>query len=70
YVWQSEVYFDDNNDLPQFQPAVAGLRPVADTKQDETQDAYGLLNLRLGFKPVRGPWEIELFGTNVTDEDY
>ncbi|WKL58067.1 TonB-dependent receptor [Asticcacaulis sp. ZE23SCel15] len=70
YVWQSEVYFDDNNDLPQFQPAVAGLRPVADTKQDEKQDAYGLLNLRLGFKPARGPWEIELFGTNVTDEDY
>jgi len=70
YTWQSEVFFDDNNDLPQFQPAVPNLRPVADTKQDEKQKAYGLLNLRLGYAPISAPWSVELFADNVTDEAY
>lgn len=70
YTWQSEVFFDDNNDRAQFQPAVAGLRPVADSLQDEKQDSYGLLNLRLGFSPNKGKWTFELFGDNLLDEDY
>ncbi|MCA1935266.1 MAG: TonB-dependent receptor [Asticcacaulis sp.] len=70
YIWQSDVAFDDNNDLPKYQPAVAGLRPVADTKQDEKQDAYGLLNLRLGYAPLNAPWSVEVFADNVTDEAY
>lgn len=70
YTWQSEVFFDDNNDLPQYQTAVPNLRPVADTKQDEKQEAYGLLNLRLGFAPLNAPWSVEVFADNVTDEAY
>ena len=70
YTWQSEVVFSDDNDLPQYQPAVPNLRPVADTKPDETQKAYGLLNLRLGFAPLNAPWSVEIFADNVTDEAY
>lgn len=43
---------------------------VADNNPLLTQDAYGLLNLRLSFAPNDGPWELAVFGTNMTDELY
>jgi len=65
YTWQSKVFFDDNNDIPALQ---AGL--VADMIQDEFQDSYGLLNLRMAFAPGQGNWELEAFADNILDEDY
>lgn len=65
YTWQSKVFFDDNNDIPALQ---AGL--VADVAQDEFQDSYGLLNLRMAFAPGQGNWELEAFADNLLDEDY
>ncbi|ESQ77835.1 TonB-dependent receptor [Asticcacaulis sp. YBE204] len=70
YTWQSDVFFENDNDLPQFQTAVPNLRPVGDTVQDEKQKAYGLLNLRLGFAPKKAPWSVEVFADNLTDEAY
>ncbi len=35
-----------------------------------TQEAYDLLHARLSFVPVSERWEIALFGTNLTDEEY
>jgi iron complex outermembrane recepter protein len=64
YSWQSETFFDDNNDLPKFQTA------TGDTVQDEKQGAYGLLNLRLGFAPAKSHWSVEVFGDNILDEQY
>ncbi|WP_425409907.1 TonB-dependent receptor [Hyphococcus sp.] len=43
---------------------------VADNNPLLTQDAYGLLSLRLSLAPVDGPWEVSVFGTNLTDERY
>lgn len=37
---------------------------------DEGQAAYGLLNARMGFAPVGWSWRVEVFGNNLTDEEY
>lgn len=66
YTWRSKMFFDDNNDRADLQSA--GLFP--DTKVDEFQDAYGLLNVRLGFGAVDDRWKIEAFVENLNDERY
>ena len=62
YTWQSEVFFDNNNDLPALQ--------ASDKIQDEVQKAYGLVNLKVGYAPANGPWAIEAFVSNALDQDY
>ena len=37
---------------------------------DEGQDGYGMANARIGFAPAGRSWRVELFGTNLTDEEY
>jgi len=66
YTWQSEVFFSDDNDIPALQ--VNNL--VADLVQDEVQESYGLLNLRVRFVSGSGNWEVEAFGDNLLDEQY
>jgi len=66
YTWQSETFFSDDNDVPSLQ--VANLVP--DTAQDEVQDAYGLLNLRVRWAPLDGGWQVEAYGDNLLDEEY
>jgi len=66
YTWQSKVFFDDTNDLPQFQTG----NFVPDRVQDEFQKAYGLLNLRVAWTTPDSPITLEAFATNLTDEDY
>jgi len=66
YTWRSKMFFDDNNDRADLQSA--GLFP--DTKVDEFQDAYGLLNLRMGYGAVDDRWKLEVFAENLLDEDY
>jgi len=66
YTWQSRVFFDDNNDIP----ALQTQNFVADTIQDEYQDSYGLLNLRVRYAPSSGNWGVEAFGENLLDEEY
>ncbi|RYF92660.1 MAG: TonB-dependent receptor [Caulobacteraceae bacterium] len=68
YSWQSEVFFDDNNDRAVFQQQPAAF--VADNIQDERQDSYGLVNLRASYQPAGTSVTFELFATNLTDEDY
>jgi len=41
-----------------------------DNLATEKQEAYGLLNLYLGFEPQRGDWYAFATGRNLTDEDY
>lgn len=68
YSWQSEVYFDDNNDRSDLQPStLPGLR---DRAVDEVQGDYGLLNLRLRYETEEGDWAITGFVNNLTDKDY
>ena len=66
YTWQSKVFFDDNNDIP----ALQIQNFVPDLVQDEYQDAYGLLNLRLRYQPASLNWAVEAFGENLLDEEY
>ncbi|MDQ1153262.1 TonB-dependent receptor [Brevundimonas sp. SORGH_AS_0993] len=66
YTWQSKVFFDDDNDIP----ALQTRNFVADLIQDEYQDAYGLLNLRVRYAPQAGNWGIEAFGENILDKKY
>jgi iron complex outermembrane receptor protein len=37
---------------------------------DEGQDAYGVLNARMGFAPGGSNWRIEVFSDNLTNEEY
>lgn len=66
YTWQSKVFFSDDNDIP----ALQSRNIVPDRIQDEYQDAYGLLNLRVRYTPDSGGWGVEAFGENVLDEEY
>ncbi len=66
YSWQSEVFFDDNNDRTDLQTTAF----VPDTIVDEFQDSYGLLNLRVRYTPDHGNWSVEAFGDNLLDEEF
>lgn len=66
YTWRSKMFFDDDNDRGDLQSS--GLFP--DTKVDEFQNAYGLLNVRLGFGAVDDRWKVEAFVENLGDERY
>lgn len=69
YTWQSKVYFDDNNDRPDLQTTKSG-NLIADTKQDELQRQYGLLNFRLTYQQDNKPWSVAFFVTNVLDQKF
>jgi outer membrane receptor protein involved in Fe transport len=66
--WQSKVFFDDDNDRPDLQVPPRAL--VADLVQDELQDAYTLVNLRLDWTAPGGRWSVGAFATNLLDETY
>ncbi|WP_395942539.1 TonB-dependent receptor [Brevundimonas sp.] len=66
YTWQSKVFFSDDNDIAALQ--ISNI--VADSFQDEYQDAYGLLNLRIRYTPDSTNWGVEAFGENILDEEY
>lgn len=71
YSWKGEMFFDDDNDRPDLQPPDPITNPTGDLVQDEVEDGYGLLDLRLTFRPnaIDGS-AIEVFMENVTDEEY
>ncbi|OYX58870.1 MAG: TonB-dependent receptor [Brevundimonas subvibrioides] len=66
YSWQSEVFFDDNNDRTDLQ--TTGFVP--DRIVDEFQDSYGLVNLRVRYVPDGANWSVEAFGDNLLDETF
>ncbi|MEO1310343.1 MAG: TonB-dependent receptor [Pseudomonadota bacterium] len=63
YVWQSEIFFDNDND-----------NDLADgdtsANADERQEAYGLLDLRLAYEDADGRYSVFAFANNVLDEEY
>jgi len=63
YTWQSKLFFDNDNDIP-------ALQSTGDRVQDEFQDPYGLLNLRVTFKPTDAKWKLEAFASNLLNQDY
>jgi outer membrane receptor protein involved in Fe transport len=67
-TYQSDVFFDDNNDRATLQQPL--FPTLADTTVDERQDGYALVNLRLAYTPENSAVEIGAFIANLTDEDY
>ncbi|UZK66110.1 TonB-dependent receptor [Sphingomonas sp. M1-B02] len=65
-TWQSDVFFDDDNDLPALQ--VANL--IADSVQDEQQGSYALVDARVGLETANGRWRLEAFATNLLEQNY
>ncbi|MFS2317323.1 TonB-dependent receptor [Maricaulis sp. D1M11] len=58
YTWQSEVFFDNDNDR-------------FDAVQDEFQDSYGLLDLKVRFDAAGDEsWWAEAYVENTLDEEY
>jgi len=66
YTWQSEMFFDDNNDRADLQTG----NFVPDTAVDEVQESYGLVNLRIRYSDAQGHWSVEAFADNLLDEGY
>jgi len=66
YSWQSETFFDDNNDRASLQTT----NFVPDTVVDEVQESYGLMNLRIRYEPSDANWGVEVFGDNLLDEEF
>lgn len=56
YSYRSDVFFEPEN------APISGL--------DIAEDAYGLLNLRLGVENDTQGWRVEAFATNLLDEEY
>lgn len=67
-TYQSKIFFDDNNDRPDLQ-TVAGGALVADTIQDEFQNGYALVNLRLGYEFSNGV-QVEGYIENLFNRKY
>ncbi|MFT4252732.1 MAG: TonB-dependent receptor [Caulobacter sp.] len=67
WTWQSEQFFDNNNDIAALQSTTGTIK---DTVQDEKQKAFGLLNLRLTYQPKDSPVTFGAFVTNALDQDY
>ncbi|MDX2237459.1 MAG: TonB-dependent receptor [Hyphomonadaceae bacterium] len=68
YTWQSEVFFDDDNDRADLQRRTPAA--FSDLIVDEKQDAYGLLNFRARYTAEGGRYAVEAFITNALDEEY
>ncbi len=67
YTWQSEQFFDNNNDIPALQTTTGAIK---DTVQNERQKAFGLANLRASYQPDGSRVKYEAFVTNLFDQAY
>jgi outer membrane receptor protein involved in Fe transport len=68
-TYQSNVFFDNDNDRPDLQTVARG-KIVADTVQDEFQGGFALVSARLGYNFVGNRFRIEAFVENLLDKDY
>ena len=66
-TYQSKVYFDDDNDLPELQTVARG-KIVPDLFRDEFQNGFALVSARLGYT-YRG-LRAEAFLENALDKAY
>ena len=62
YSYSSQFW---RSQIPNFRTEYYGL-----PSQFDEGGNYGLVNLRLGYAPSAGNWELAVFGTNLTNEYY
>lgn len=65
-LWQSKVFFDDDNDIPALQTG----HLIPDAEQDEYQDSYAVVDARIGVETADGRWRLEGFVNNLFDKKY
>ncbi|MDR3507826.1 MAG: TonB-dependent receptor [Caulobacteraceae bacterium] len=65
YQWKSKYYFNDDNGDPSKQSAL-----VTPLQTDQYQNAYGVMDLRLGYSRDAAHWRVELFSTNIADQKF
>ncbi len=70
YTWQSEVFFEDDNaeEVRVFDPADPG-QPFY-TIPAQSQEAYGLVNVRAGYRSANRDFAIEVYAENLLDEEF
>ncbi|MFW6299579.1 MAG: TonB-dependent receptor [Oceanicaulis sp.] len=62
WTWQSEVFFDNDNDRPDLQPT--------DFVQDERQGDYGIVDLKVRYDAPNEAFYAAAFVENLLDEEY
>lgn len=62
WTWQSEVFFDNDNDRPDLQPT--------DFVQDERQGDYGIVDLKVRYDAPNEAFYAVAFVENLLDEEY
>ncbi len=69
YTWQSEVFFEDNNQgaVDVFDPATGALLY---TIPAISQEAYGLVNVRAGFATKNERYALTFEAQNLLDKEY
>ena len=75
YVWKSEHFFEDDNGFDYAADGNGGFVRIPEmypdgTVVEESQDAYGIANLRVGFDAASDRWGAYVLGENIFDEEY
>jgi outer membrane receptor protein involved in Fe transport len=65
YSYKSKYFLNDDNGKAADQNFI-----IPSVLFNQYQNAYGVLDLRLGYSPNDKPWRIELFATNLTNQKY
>ena len=75
YIWKGDHFFEDDNGFDYVANDTGGFDRIPEmfpdgTLVDETQDAYGIANLRLGYDAADERWGAFVVGENLFDEEY
>ena len=75
YIWKSKHYFEDDNGFDYAADGNGGFIRIPEmypdgTVVEESQDAYGVANLRVGFDAASQRWGAYVLGENIFDEEY
>jgi len=69
YTWRSKVFFDDTNDQNVNPRNGLSLEPI-DFLQDEFQESYGVVDMRIGYETPDGRVGVEFFVDNLLDRRF
>ena len=65
YQWKSKYYFNEDNGKLSEQNYI-----LNEIRTDQYQNAFGKLDLRIGYSRPGQPWKVEVFATNLTDQKF
>ena len=65
YQWKSKYYFNEDNGKLSEQNYI-----LNEITTNQYQNAFGLLDLRVGYSPAGQSWKLELYSTNLTNQKF